>query len=337
MGFQIKFVEYHLPDRSISNDDISQLRPDWNIEKIEEKSGVLNRHICESNETAFDLAKIACDKLFERNDIVANEIDGIIFCTQSPDYIMPSNAFLIHKHLKLSTKVFAFDFNLACSGYVYGLAIAHGLMKTNIGKRILLINADTYSKFIHPEDRSTSILFGDAAAASILEFCEDETSKILDVILESSGQNFDAFFIPAGGNRMPKSEITSKDTTDENGLTRSLENIHMNGFGVWKFISRTVPVQIKELLNRNSLLISDVDMFIFHQASKLTLDSLVKALKIPEKKTFFNIQNIGNTVSASIPITLKNAENKGLIIRGDTVVLSGFGVGLSWGSVLLKY
>ena len=335
MDIEIAQIEYYLPGDRVSNDDLQKENPDWDMGRLSEKSGVYNRHIVKADETAFDLACKACEKLFSNREISKDSIDGIIFCTQSPDYIMPSNAFLLHKHLKLGQSVFAFDINLACSGFIYGLSIARGFIATALGKNILLVNADTYSKYINPRDRSAKILFGDGAAASIIS--GKESQGVIDIMLASSGNDFDSFYIPSGGCRMPKSESTSVEAMDAAGNTHSAENIHMNGFGVWKFIASTVPKQINEILSRNGYSVNDIDLYVFHQASKMTLDSLIKGSKIDPEKVFSNIQHVGNLVSASIPVALKDALIAGRLKKGDLVLLSGFGVGLSWGTIILRY
>ena len=337
MGVFIRNIEYYLPEHIITNADIQQEHPDWDIDKVGAKSGVNKRHKALPGQTAFDLSCTAIEKLFENSSISIKDIQGIIFCTQSPDYIMPSNAFLIHKRFDFNIGVWAFDYNLACSGYVYGLAICRGMIETGMADNILLITADTYSKYINFNDRSTSVLFGDGAAVSIISRSDNNGTGIIDNILASSGKEYESFYIPAGGCRNPKDEETAKEIEDLSGNRKTPENIYMNGFAVWKFISKTVPQQIEQLLVRNGLKISDIDLFVFHQASKLTLDSLVKSLKLDADKVFFNLENVGNTVSASIPIALKDAETQHKLKRGDTVLISGFGVGLSWGSLIMKY
>jgi 3-oxoacyl-[acyl-carrier-protein] synthase-3 len=335
VGIYIREIEYYLPPNKVTNKELQQLHPNWDMEKVFLKTGVLNRHLV-TDETAYDLAKKAVEQLFLKNLINKSEIDGIIFCTQSPDYIMPSNAFLIHKDFSFNHKVWAFDYNLACSGFIYGLAIARGMIETGMAKNILLINADTYSKYINHMDRSTAVLFGDGASVVVLSACED-TKGVIDITLSASGNEFNAFYIPAGGCRLPKNELTSIDKSDITGNKKSLENIHMDGQAVWRFISKIVPSQIEEILQKNSLSINFIDQFIFHQASKLTIDSLIKELGIEIAKVYMNIERIGNTVSASIPIALCDAINDGRVKKGDIILLSGFGVGLSWGSALIKF
>lgn len=336
MGIKIGHISYHLPEKIVTNNDLLQENPSWEMGKIADKTGVQQRHISSENETAFDLALVACNKLLLESGLDRNQIDGIIFCTQSPDYLMPSNAFLLHKALKLRQNVFAFDYNLACSGYVYGLAMARGFVTTNVARNILLVTAETYSKLINPKDRSARVLFGDGAAASLI--CQaDEDQGIIDLSLATSGDSYDTFYIPAGGARLPRSQETEIETIDAGGNIRTLNDIYMNGFSVWKFIQSVVPLQIKELIVRNNMNIEDIDLFVFHQASKLTLDSLVRALRIDEKKVFINLGMVGNTVSASIPIALQDALKQGALHPGMTILISGFGVGLSWGSALIKY
>lgn len=334
MGMRIRHIEYHLPEGILTNKDLKSSHPDWDIKKVAEKSGVYQRHIAKSDETAFSLSITAVEKLLDQSDVDQDDIDGIIFCTQSPDFIMPSNAFLIHKHFGFKSNVWAFDYNLACSGYIYGLAICRGFIETGMAGNILLINADTYSRYINENDRSTKVLFGDGAAASLIS--ADENEGIIDISLASEGSEYDFFYIPSGGCRIPKSDQTKEIVTDRSGNQRTAEDIKMNGFAVWKFISGTVPVQIRELLSRNDLTVDDIDFYGFHQASKLTLDSLAKALKIDSDKVYMNLDKVGNTVSASIPIALKDAEKEGRLKRGDLMLLSGFGVGLSWGSLIMR-
>jgi 3-oxoacyl-[acyl-carrier-protein] synthase-3 len=335
MGVVINQIEYYLPEMVVTNIDLAKENPDWDIKKIEEKSGVKSRHIANSDQTALDLAIKAVEKVFSKGKIRKDQIDAIIFCTQSPDYIMPSNSFLIHRYFSFNEKIWAFDYNLACSGYIFGLAISRGIIETMLAKNVLLITAETYSKYINCRDRSTSILFGDAAAASIIS--NDRGRGIIDVILSSNGEKFETFYIPAGGCKIPKDLHTKETIVDNSGNERNLENIHMNGFAVWQFISKKVSEQISKLLTRNKLTVHDIDLFVFHQASKLTLDSLIKMLKISEDKVFVNLKDIGNTVSSSIPIALKDAEESRKLKKGDLVLLSGFGVGLSWGSIIMKY
>lgn len=332
---KIKQIEYYLPENIVTNEELGMENPSWDMDFVEERVGVRRRHIARSEETALDLAFEACKKIFSKENNDKNKVDGIIFCTQSQDYILPPNACILHKMLDLPENVFAFDFNLACSGYIYGLTLAHGLICSGIAKNILLVNADTYSKYIGRQDRSVRVLFGDGAAVSWVTASDSKTG-IMDIQCSTQGKLYDKFIIPAGGARLPKSHATVIPTMDKSGNIRTLENIHMDGMGIFIFINSKVPHQIKQILARNNLTIEDIDLFIFHQASKLALDKLMNLLKIGPEKTYQNICTVGNTVSASIPIALKEAINAGKVLSGDKVLLSGFGVGLSWGTAIIE-
>ncbi len=335
MRVKIKDIAYYLPEHIVTNEDLHKENPDWDMGLIEERVGVMKRHVARDNETALDLSFNACKKLFSKNNDAKTQIDGIIFCTQSADYIMPPNACILHKMLDLHEDVLAFDFNLACSGYIYGLVLAQGLICSGIVKNIILVNADTYSTYINKQDRSARVLFGDGAAVSWIT-TSDSTQGIIDVQCSTSGRNYDKFIIPAGGCRMPKSAETSFQKTNESGNVRTLENIHMDGMGILVFINSKVPKQIRSVLAHNALTIDDIDLFVFHQASKIALDSLTRLLKIKPEKEFRNLSNVGNIVSASIPIALKDALDRGIIAHGNKVVVSGFGVGLSWGTAIIE-
>lgn len=332
MNIKIESIEYYLPQTIVTNDDLKLEHPEWDAGKIFEKTGVEQRYIAGEEETALDLAIKACEKLFEYTEV--QEIDGIIFCTQTPDFLLPSNAFLIHKRFNFRKDVFAFDYNLACSGFIYGLILAKGFVLNKLAEKILLINADTYSKLINKRDKSTRVLFSDAAVATILK---KSKSGIIDCALGSSGNDYESFFVPVGGFKKQKNVASRIELQDRNNNYRSQEDINMDGFAVWKFIQSEIPKQINDILEKNSLKLDDIDMFFFHQASLLTLNSIVKKMRLPNNKVFSNISNIGNTVSASIPILLKDAINSQIIRRNNLILLSGFGVGLSYGTIIMKF
>ncbi len=332
---KISAIDYYLPETIVTNDDLKRENPSWDMDEIKNKAGVSFRHIAKPEETSLDLAVKACEKLF-KDSIKKETIDAIIFCTQSPDYIMPPNSSLIHKHFELKTNVLTFDINLACSGYIYGLAIANSFIISKLARHVLLITAETYSKFIHPRDRSARVLFGDGAAATLVS-ASFEGQGFIDIQLSSSGKDFDKFYIPAGGLRIPKSAKTGQAVEDRLGNIRTSENIYMDGLGIWSFVNSVVPQQLNEILERNNLTLFDIDQFIFHQASRMTLDSILKKMNMNPLKAFTNLEDKGNTVSASIPIALKDAWDQGVIHRGDTLILCGFGVGLSYGTILLEF
>lgn len=334
MNAYIEKVAYFLPEKCETNDELGSENPKWDMKLVEEIAGVNQRYITDDDTTSLDLAEKACEKLFEKDETLKNEIDAILFCTESPDYILPPNATILHGRLRLKTEVLALDFNLACSGFIYGLILAEGLIASGAARKVLLVTAETYSKYINPRDRSSRILFSDGAAVTVIS--ASVNNGIIDTIGETFGKGYDNLIIPAGGCRTPIGAATKKETVDKSGNTRTLEDIHMRGMGILTFVSSKVPRQIKGFLTKNDLTVDDIDVFIFHQASKLILNTLQRMLRIPPEKEYRNLHNIGNTVSASIPIALAQALEEDFIKPGDLILLSGFGVGLSYASALIR-
>jgi 3-oxoacyl-[acyl-carrier-protein] synthase-3 len=334
MGIGIKGIAYVLPDSCVTNDDLAREHPTWDMRQVEARTGVAQRYVAASKETSLDLGLRACEKLFTANPGLRNDVDSLLFCTESPDYIMPPNACILQGKLGLRKGTLAFDFNLACSGFVYGLAIARGLIVSGMCENVILVCGETYSKYTCPEDRSVTALFGDGAAAAWIRSVDGK--GVIDVLCATDGKEYERFIVPAGACRMPRSSLTSAVTVDANGNGRSLDNIHMDGMGILSFVSANVPAQVKELLHRNDLEVSDVDLFVFHQASGMVLDTLTRLLHLDPSRVYRNLSCVGNTVSASIPLALKDALDDGGLHSGSRVVVSGFGVGLSWASALLE-
>lgn len=336
MGIAIQAIEYYLPNNIVSNQDLEKQNPNWKPEKIFNLTGVRERRIVADNETAVDLAEMAAKKLIENNRALISQIDFLIFCTQSPDYILPTSACILQDRLGLSTSCGALDFNLGCSGYIYGLAIAKGLIYSNVAKNILLITAETYSKYINPRDKSVRTLFGDGASASYVSSSEDQEKFIGEFVLGTDGKGGNNLIVPAGGSRLFRSEETQKEVVDENGNYRSQNNLFMSGTEIFNFTLRVIPELVRQTLCKNKLSINDIDYFIFHQANKYVLDHLRKKIGISSEKFYINVENIGNTVSSTIPIGLKDAFDKGYIKNGDKIMLVGFGVGYSWGAAIVQ-
>lgn len=325
-------IEYYLPSQVVTNTDLADKYPEWRVDQVEKKTGVFERRIARENETAYDLALSATKKLLDKHPSLREKIDAIIFCTQSPDYVMPSNAFLLHRDLKLGNNVLAFDYNLACSGYIYGLLIASGLIKVGIVKNILLVTADTYSKYIADSDRSTRMLFGDGASVTWIGEVGETDSKPLissfdSFLCASDGSGWDKFNIKSGASRMKVSDEAQE------GLDNK---IHMDGLQILNLVNGRVVNQIRELILKSEINVEQVDYFLFHQASGLALDSIAKKMKIPEARMFSNIKNIGNTVSSSLPILIKDFFSEKDIPKNSKLFLCGFGVGYSWASLLVE-
>ena len=323
-------IEYYLPEQVVHNSYFRAKFPEWQVDQTALRTGVHERHIARQDETAYDLALVAAKKLLDKNPLLSEKIDGIIFCTQSPDYVMPSNAFLLQRDLGLKKNILAFDYNLACSGFIYGLVMATSFIRSSVAKNLLLVTADTYSKHLAEDDRSTRMLFGDGAAVSWIgqvNGCSTEPliSSFDDFLLSSDGSGWDQFVIRSGASRQPQS------CRDETGYN---DKIQMNGLRVLNFVNDRVIKQVFELLANNCLKAAEINQFFFHQASGLALGSLRKKLKIGDEQMFSNLSNIGNTVSASVPILIKDYFLYNTQPKGSRLLLSGFGVGYSWGSIL---
>ena len=330
----IEAIASGFPVRSMGNEEWRAAYPDWDFERLEKRTGVLRRFVASEGETALDFALAACRQLESEGKLRAPEIDAIIFCTQSPDYIMPPNSCLLHGELGLRPDVIAFDITLACSGYIYGLQLASSLIESGASRRVLLATADTYTRFIHPGDRATRCLFGDGGAVSILSKAENGRG-IRGIQCGTAGKHFQKFMIAAGGMRTPCSAATARETVDQSGNVRSLEQIKMDGLGVLSFFNATVPCAVRTAVARHNLSLEDIDLFLFHQASQVALDSLRSALAIPAEKMVYDLAETGNLVSASIPVALKRAMDSGRARPGQVALLCGFGVGLSWGTAVI--
>jgi 3-oxoacyl-[acyl-carrier-protein] synthase III len=334
---KIVAVEYFVPKNTLGNNELAEILSFKDAAAIYSKTGISNRHIADKDECASDLGLQAAKKLIEQNMLDPKEIELLIFCTQTPDYSLPSSACIMQEILGISTSCAAFDINLGCSGYVYGLAVANAFISSNQVKNALLITGDTPSKVVNPLDKSVRVLFGDAGTATYLNR-QDGIAEIMgEFILGTDGSGFRHLIVPAGGFRTPRTPETAKEHTDEDGNVRSLDNVYMNGAEVFVFSLKEVPKAIKALLEKNNFSLDDIDWFIFHQANKFIIDTLVKKLKIPSEKALLSLEEFGNTTCSSIPITLKDAQNRNVFNNGDLIMLVGFGVGYSWGANLLRW
>ena len=323
-------IEYYLPETVLTNQDLEQEFPECSSSKISDKIGINQRHIAKPDETALDLAYMAASKLLQNFD--KSKIDFLLLCTQSPEYHLPTTACILQNKLGLNTSIGAIDYPLGCSGYVYGLAIATSLVQSNIAKNVLLVTAETYSKFLYPKDKANRSIFGDAATATIIT--ENDIDQILKFDLGTDGSGMAHLIVPNGGMRN-KIEIDPIEISDDNG-TRTNNHLYMDGAAIFNFTIENIPNTINNCLNKNEMRMDDIDYFVFHQANKFMLNHLRKKFKIPAEKFYIDMANTGNTVSCTIPIALKDCFDKGLIKSGDKVLLCGFGVGLSWGTTIVK-
>ena len=329
MGAILKAIEYVYPKHKITNDDLSIQFPDYDFSKFEEKVGIKNRYWAEESETAFDLAKEACNKLFEKID--KDVVDYILYCTQSPEYFLPTTACILQNHLGLRKNVGALDFNLGCSGFTYGISLAKGLIFSGQAKNVLLVTAETYSKYLHPNDRSNREIFGDAASATLISFSDEE--NIGEFLFGTDGSGFDKLIVKNGCSRFPFNAKPEEINYGTNNIYTD-NHLYMNGPEVFNFVNEVIPNFTKEILSKNNIAFEDINQFVFHQANAFMLNFMRKRLKITPEKFYIDLEDGGNTVSCTIPIALKKYSQT--ITESENIILVGFGVGLSWSGGLIK-
>ncbi len=330
MNSEINKIYYYLPEKIITNKDLEADFPEWDSEKIENKIGIKERHIADETETALDLGYKAALGLI--NEMDKSKIDFLLFCTQSPDYFLPTSACILQEKLGLNKDIGALDYNLGCSGFVYGLALAKGLIHAEIVSNVLLVTSETYNKHIHKKDKSNRTIFGDGAAATLITKSDKE--KIFKFDLGTDGNGKNNLIVQNGGIRNRKLITTEK--MDNAGNIYSDDNLFMNGPEIFNFTIEMIPKTINNCLIKNDITLEEIDFVIFHQANKYMLEHIRRKLRIPSEKFYINLEKTGNTVSATIPIALKDCLDKGLIKKGNKVLLSGFGVGYSWASTIIE-
>lgn len=329
MKAYIKGIAYYLPEAVLTNEELVEQFPEWTVDKISKKVGISERHVTTNEETAGDMAIKAAEKLISEKEIDRSIIDFVLLCTQSPDYHLPSTSCIIQDKLGLSTKCGAFDFNLGCSGYEYGLAVAKGLIVGGIAKNVLLLTAETYTKYIHPQDKGNRTIFGDGATATLIS--DSGFAEIGEFCLGTDGSGAEQLIVKTGCARQFKP--IEDYSVDEEGGIHSSDHLYMNGKAIFDFTSDVVPPLIDETLQKNGLSMDDVNLFVFHQANKYMINYIRKLMSIDKERFYIHMENVGNTVSSTIPIALCEAEKEGKL-KGN-IVLAGFGVGLSYGAVVL--
>jgi 3-oxoacyl-[acyl-carrier-protein] synthase-3 len=273
-------------------------------------------------------------RLFAEHGVQPADIDFILLCTQSPDYFLPTTACLLQERLGIPRTAGALDFNLGCSGYVYGLGLAAGLIETGQARNVLLITAETYSKFISPRDKSVRSIFGDAAASTLV--AASETGSVGPFVYGTDGSGGKHLIVKTGGMRQRQPVAQASEVVDEYGNVRDDNCLFMNGSEIFGFTLKAVPQVVEGLRQRSGLGDDLVDYYVFHQANKYMLDTLRKKLKIAPEKFCECYAGCGNTVSSTIPIGLYHAIKNGRVLAGNRVMLVGFGVGLSWAGCMIQ-
>ncbi len=328
MDASLVALEFALPQQVLTNADLAAEYPDWSVEKIEEKTGIAKRHIAATDQCASDLAVEAAEKLFASGAASPNEIDFLLFCTQSPDYFLPTTACLIQDRLGIPTTAGALDFNLGCSGYVYGLSLASGLIASGQARNLLLLTGDTYTQLLSRDDRSTRTIFGDGASATLLRGKDDARPMIGPFVFGTDGSGGKNLCVTKGAFRSRAKAIESSGEESR---------LYMNGPEIFTFTLESVPKAVASLLAKADQKLEDIDGFVFHQANQFMLSHLRRKIGIPAEKFHLSLRDVGNTVSSSIPIALKDAVENDRIQPGDLLMLVGFGVGYSWAACLIRW
>lgn len=334
VGARIRAVATHLPDRVLGNDELAALYPAWPADKILDKTGIRERRVAAEDETAGDLAFRAAKALFAQGEVARDEVDFLILCTQAPDHVLPTTACILQDRLGLRRDIGALDINLGCSGFVYGVSLAAGLIACGAAANVLLLTADTYSKYIHHGDKSVRTLFGDGAAATIVS--ADDGGGIGPFVFGTDGSGAGDLIVEAGGFRTPRDHGTGLAAEDGQGNVRSRENLFMHGANVMNFSLREVPRTFRAVLGQAGWTADEVDHVVLHQANKLMLDTLQRKLGLPADRVPRRYEDVGNTVSSTIPFVLADLQAGGLMAPGTRMVLIGFGVGLSWAGAAIR-
>ena len=323
MGIKITTTGHYLPELIVSNDDLTQYM-DTSHEWINKRTGISSRHIA-TNENTSDLASKAAKIILSKSGIAADELDFIIVATMTPDALSPSTACIVQEKIG-ATKAFCFDISAACSGFVYALSNASHLMKSGSYQKGLVIGAETMSKVINWQDRSTAVLFGDGAGGVLLERTDSDEDSFIAEDLHSDGSRHMALVADHKNVQNPFTELKENQTY----------YLEMDGRGIFDFAIRNVPETINTIIDKSNLSKEDISWVIAHQANKRLLEAISKKSKIPFERFGLNIAETGNTSAASIPVLLDQMIESKQIQPGENILITGFGGGLTWGSLIIK-
>jgi 3-oxoacyl-[acyl-carrier-protein] synthase-3 len=332
---KIKSISFYLPNDILTNEDIVLLFPDRNEDSIIKSFGIRKRHIREPNQTGSDLAFLAAKRFFDENlDFDISKIDFLIFCTEGLDYKAPTSSSVLHYRLGLNQNCGCIDMPMGCAGYIYGLSLANAMIVSGNATNVLLLVSDIPSSVIHSQDFDLRCIFGDAGAATLIQ--ASEQNGIGSFVFGNDGEGAKNLIVERGSTRAPiDQEWIEKYKDEQEYLAHG--KMEMNGLEIARFSLQRVPSLLDETLKKNNINFDDIDLFVFHQASKFILSALQRKCKIPKEKFYEYYEEVGNTVSCSIPIALKHAEREGKLKTGHKVMLLGFGVGYTWGGTIVEW
>ena len=317
----------YVPEKVLTNTDLEKI-VETSDEWIIKRTGIRERRIAAEDQSTSDLALEAARVALDRAGLAAEDLDAIILATLTPDTYCPAGACYV-QNLLGATNACAFDLSAACTGFVYGITVGSSLIRAGVHKNVLVLGAETLSRFIDYTDRNTCILFGDGAGAAVLSRAEEGgDSRLLDHYLRSDGGGTDLIIMPGGGARRP----SSHDTVDG-----KLHFLSMQGNDVFKFATKSMQTLIETAIERNGLSVDDLDLVVPHQVNSRIIDTVLRKVDIPEEKIYLNLQRYGNTSAASVPMALHEAVEEGRVQAGNLVLLVAFGAGLTWGYNLVRW
>ena len=317
-------ISYALPNATLTHAELCKRFGAEVMEKVATASGIRERRIAAPDECASDLAFAAAKRILEKH--APDSFDALFFATQTPDYLLPSTACILQNRLGLKTSAAAFDINLGCTQFVYGLATAAAFVDSSMAEKVLLLCGDTPSKLINPKDKSAVALFSDAAGARLGKFS-----------LGTDGGGYADLICPASGMRRPPRPEDYAESDDGSGNVRAAANLFVDGLKIFSFAFKTIPQCVEQTLKRNALSKADIDLFVFHQAGEMIVRAAAQRLKLDAEKVYLNVRDIGNCGGSSPAIAIADAVAAGRIKRGMKVLVCAFGVGLSWGGTVLDF
>jgi len=335
-GSTIRAIAHAVPVHKLLHDELVARFGEKEMQSILKMTGIRERRIAAAGQCASDIAQVAIERMLDHHGIERHSIDLLIFATQTPDYRAPATASVLHGKLDLAEHCAVFDINQACGAFIHATAIAHSMIVAGTASRALVVNADTLSKLVNPNDRSLASLHGDGAVATILQAAPDgigfEKFRICN-----DGKNCERIIVPAGGFRLPSSPETAQVETDDKGITRSRDDLAMDGPAVFHFAIYRVTDFIKATLAEWNLTIDDIDLVLLHQANKTMVEMIYRSLGVPKDKQFLYLEEVGNTSGCALPIALSEAWRQGRVKPGSRTLLCGFGAGLSWGMTTIRW
>ena len=322
-----------VPRNVIMNYEYTAHFPPEEVKQVVDKIGIFERRFAEPGTTSSDLCFAAAEKLLYDMNIVREEIDLLVFVSQTPDYRMPATSVVLQHRLGLPKSTIAFDLTMGCSGFIYGMAVIYGMMERSGLRKALLLDGETRSRVYSPKDRKTAFIFGDGGVAALIE--RKETFDKSYFSLNTDGSKEDLIKMNAGGYRNPSNCETLKEkVVDEYGNIRSEEHGYMNGAEVFNFVIKEIPPDLKNIMKYADTDVAGIDFFVFHQANDFINSYLMKKMKLDPAKVPATIARFGNTSSVSIPLTMvSELQNK---MQNKRLLLSGFGVGMTWASTIVQ-